>query len=304
MPDFILSEDIENNYLSMATMKDGWANKFLENIGPAYHKVVEVLQEECAIIPTGILPDGVTWMSPDRRFILWTQPPKRKVVDYIPLTLNEMSSYTAKDIEDRTRSYAIPFPHHGFAIHLDANYCVSNAYMYLTLATPPSGELGKVAIPPLHNLYADGRICFSKHSLEMFKDRNKFPTIRDILYGVHDAFWNSTLNNDTVEAYASHLSSLSGSTGLRRFRTAKLGQGANDMINPNIFYSNWQRLSLKEAGGPNIAAFFGIRHMSLAHLFNSLSPQQNDSNYHHVILWYKITNAMKKANDLVAGNSV
>lgn len=307
MPNFTLSEDKDEKSLSIATVKDGFSNKFLTNNGPSYDKAVEVLQKDCAIIPTGILPDGVEWMSTDRRFVVWTLPPKRHVVDYVPLTLHDMAGVDSSYIEKRTRSYALPIPYHSFIIHLDANYCLANAYFFISYRVnfiPGDSDLGKACIPPLHNLYGDGRICFSKHSLELFQDREKFPTIHDILLGVYDAFWNSTLNNDTTEAYYNLAGTASSGTGLKRLRLARLGQTSNDMMNPNQFYSNWQRLSLKEATSSNVLGFLGLRAISVAAFINLLSPQLNDNNYHHVMLWYKITSAMTKANDLVAGNTV
>lgn len=142
-------------------------------------------------LDTGVLNIGLRYMSPDRRVIMFEQPPRYVDFNYTAAGMEHLESrpdaYTATH-------FTIPVPWLLYCALLDSDCSPVNIYVF-TLAHQLQSMADPIGMLPLTNFHQDGRLCRAP------QDSNEMSFPKDIsgaMAAVYYAVWMTGFNNDLL----------------------------------------------------------------------------------------------------------
>lgn len=161
-------------------------------------------QSTNASFDSSLLPPGVRFAVPG--FIVFEQPPTRKIVSYIPESLSSMQEMSSDDpenfyIDDLVQTYEIPIPWQLYFITYSLSphslYQVTSVRMYF-MNTPLSTPDVTLYAPYIPNFYLSGDLCPPKFA--DYDEISKYPSnVAGAIAAAYDWVWNTGFNNDLTE---------------------------------------------------------------------------------------------------------
>ena len=173
---------------------------------------------------SGLLPPMVRWVSSTGHYAILERPPHRRRVAFCNTTKGRVT-------EQKTTIYDIAIPWSVYAVGFQADDKATPTliYVYFSPRQLQSND-DPLFLPPLSNIYADGRFCLPLTSAHK-------PTLGGGLQAAVEVIWSSGFNLDMYDAVSRCISHKRPSAF---FNTPKPARSVKAMLN------QWSKLSLEE----------------------------------------------------------
>lgn len=155
--------------------------------------------------------------------ILFERPPEKRVMHYAPRGRRRgVVHTTAYEVQLPWMYFLIQLNHSGGEPSIGSVYVGCSDHSLTSLSDP-------TVVPPIPNLYADGRICFSNADPNvMLRNNRQQPTVDAIISAVVSCFYDGTANSDL------HLYDIPS-----RFHESILGRRRDRSLDPNAEWETW-----------------------------------------------------------------
>lgn len=186
------TQDKDDAFVSTATTVNN--NGKVQNILPSKKpvpdaKVIENLLGSFPSTDSGLMNIGMRYISPDRKTIVFEQPPR-----YIEMIYTNAGAADVESGRGKAVRYQIPVPWLAYAAYLDNDCQPINIYTF-TLKHQLLSLDDRIQMLPLTNFYAEGKLCRAP------QDENElsFPkTLSGAMAATFYAVWMTGFNSDLL----------------------------------------------------------------------------------------------------------